>query len=602
MSHPPKVVQKTKDVPVFHPVVIIGAGCGGIGMACELKNKLGFEDVHIFERRSGVGGTWWSNRYPGVACDIPAVFYSFSFRQNPNWTTFYPSGPEIRAYLNSVVDEYGLRPKISLNTEVRACEWDARNQLWTLSARRLVPGTGDLSISEREAELKEYGTLCLEEYSISCKILVSAVGGLVEPAPWPSNVPGRDEFRGSIMHSAQWNSDIDLRDKDVVVVGTGCSAAQIVPKLLEQDIGARSVTQLMREPPWVVPRIAPPVGDKLWEMWSTLLCHYVPGFMSGMRLLASAATEFDFRLFGGGWFSDLERRRLQKGLIAHMKKNTPSKYHEILTPKYSVGCKRRIYDKAWFPSLSDPRVTLTTLALTEVKENSITLCPGPKTHASEREAGTVGIPADVIVLANGFAVHNWFHPLTVIGRDKTTLQEVFDARGGPQLYRATALDGFPNLFILFGPNSFTGHSSVILGLENQINHAIKLMRPVLRGDATTIEVKRNATLAYTNQIQKDLKSMVWNSSHCSSWYKTKDGHNFVSYPYSMIWHTLQFRFPTWAHWNVEFTQQGETCRWRKRCARKLLFLIFIGCIVFTAKVGPLRSLRLIRSNIRNLRL
>ncbi|RKL20892.1 hypothetical protein BFJ72_g14985 [Fusarium proliferatum] len=475
MSHPPKVVQKTKDVQVFHPVVIIGAGCGGIGMACELKNKLGFEDVHIFERRSGVGGTWWSNRYPGVACDIPAVFYSFSFRQNPNWTTFYPSGPEIRAYLNSVVDEYDLRPKISLNTEVRACEWDAHNQLWTLSARRLVLGAGDLSISEREAGLKEYGALCLEEFTLSCKILVSAVGGLVEPAPWPSNVPGRDEFRGSIMHSAQWNSDIDLRDKDVVVVGTGCSAAQIVPKLLERDIGARSVTQLMREPPWVVPRIAPPVGDKLWEMWSTSLCHNVPGFMS-------------------------------------------------------VGCKRRIYDKAWFPSLSDPRVSLTTLALTEVKENSITLSPGPKTHASEREAGAVDVPADVIVLANGFAVHNWFHPLTVIGRDKTTLQEVFDARGGPQLYRGTALDGFPNLFILFGPNSFTGHSSVLLGLENQINHAIKLMRPVLRGDARTIEVKRNATLAYTNQIQKDLKSMVWNSSHCSSWYKTMDGNNFVSYP------------------------------------------------------------------------
>lgn len=145
----------------------------------------------------------------------PAVFYSFSFRQNPNWTTFYPSGHEIRAYLNSVVDEYGLRPKISLNTEVRAREWDAHNQLWTLSARRLVPGAGDLSISEREAELKEYGTLCPEEFAISCKILVSAVGGLVEPAPWPSNVPGRDEFRGSIMHSAQWNSDIDLRDKAV---------------------------------------------------------------------------------------------------------------------------------------------------------------------------------------------------------------------------------------------------------------------------------------------------------------------------------------------------------------------------------------------------
>ncbi|RYC78455.1 hypothetical protein BFJ63_vAg18670, partial [Fusarium oxysporum f. sp. narcissi] len=276
-------------------------------------------------------------------------------------------------------------------------------------------------------------------------------------------------------------------------------------------------------------------------------------------------------------------------------------YHEILTPNYSVGCKRRIYDKAWFPSLRDRRVTLTTLALTKVEENSLTLSPGPKTHASERMAGTVDVPADVIVLANGFAVHNWFHPLKVIGRDKTTLQEAFETRGGPQLYRATALDGFPNLFILFGPNSFTGHSSVILGLENQINHAIKLMRPVLRGDVTTIEVKRDATLAYTKQIQKDLNNMVWNSSHCSSWYKNGNGKNFVSYPYSMIWHTLQFWFPTWAHWNVEFTQQGEARRWRKRRARMLLFLI-IGFITLIAKFRSIRSLRLIMLSIRSLQL
>lgn len=155
---------------------------------------------------------------------------------------------------------------------------------------------------------------------------------------------------------------------------------------------------------------------------------------------------------------------------------------------------------------------------------------GDKTHVSERQEGERTVPADVIILANGFEVSRWFHPLEVQGEGGKSLQSVFDERGGPQMYLGTAVDGFPNLFTLFGPNSFTGHSSVVLGLENQIGHALKLMQPVLEGDASQIAVKRNAALSYNKKIQAALNNMVWNSGGCSSWYITKEGHNSVSYP------------------------------------------------------------------------
>ncbi|KAH7247707.1 hypothetical protein B0J15DRAFT_514491 [Fusarium solani] len=458
------------DCAEYYPVVTIGAGFGGIIIAHQLKIELGIDNFRVFERQSAVGGTWWINRYPGIACDIPAPFYSLSFSQNPNWSSFYPSGPEIDAYANNVVDKHGLRDHISLNTAVISCQWDD-------------------NAKARQEHIKAYGyeSVYTNEVRVACKVLVSAVGGLIELAPWPSNDP----------HA-------NLRDKHIIVVGTGCSTAQLVPKLLEDEIGAASVTQLMREPPWVLPRVQPPVlGDQLWSTLAPSLCNYVPGFMQASRLVTAAATEFDFMLFGISWLSSWRRGKLQKALIGHIKGTAPEKYHD-----------RRIYDTEWFLSMHDLRFELTTLSLTSVDETSVTLDPGNKTHASER------------------------------------------VLGGPQLYRGTALDGFPNLFVLFGPNSFTGHSSMILGLENQANHAIQLMKPILSNNAHTIDIKHEPVVKYNNEVQQALEKTVWNSGGCSSWYITSEGHNSVSYPYSMIWQTLRFMFPTWSHWRVTWTRRG----------------------------------------------
>ncbi|KAL5594875.1 hypothetical protein FOVSG1_008564 [Fusarium oxysporum f. sp. vasinfectum] len=514
-------------------VIIIGGGFGGVAMACQLKTKLRCTDFCVLERQSGIGGTWWINTYPGIACDIPSPFYSFSFAQNPDWSAFFAPGREIGQYIEKVVDDFELRDNIHLSMEVVSCKWNPKVRLWEVTFRHLLHGVGDLSATDRKhiEDTEGPSFVYSSETTWTCSVLVSAVGGLVEPAPWPTNVPGKDKFQGDIIHSARWDSRVDFHGKNVVVVGTGCSAAQLVPRLLSSDYGASHVTQLMREPPWVLPRIRPPLGDSFYQRWSPFLCKYVPGYMRILRALVALATELDFGLFGAERWSERKRDNLQRQLLKHMRETVPPKYHDILTPHYSIGCKRRIYDTAWFPCLHDSRMELTTLAMESVDIKGVNLGLGPKTHSAEKHlAAARSIPADIIVLANGFAVNRWFHPLEVVGSRGTTLQEEFDERGGPQLYRGTALDGFPNMFVLFGPNSFTGHSSVVLGLENQVTQAVKLMRPILSGEAQKVEVTRSAVDKYNAKVQSDLKKMVWNGGGCHNWYVGADGRNSMSYP------------------------------------------------------------------------
>jgi cation diffusion facilitator CzcD-associated flavoprotein CzcO len=359
------------------------------------------------------------------------------------------------------------------------------------------------------------------------------ITGLVEPKQW-ENLPGKENFQGSIFHSARWNYDVDLKDKDVIVVGTGCSAAQFVPRLTK-DYGAKSVTQLMRSPPWIVPRPLPPGGTKNWEKWAPFLNTYVPGFNKTIRALVAAGSEYDWRLFGSGEYSLKERKKLETELVAHMKKITPQKYHEILTPDYGVGCKRRIFDATWLEGLNDPLIELTTLPLTGVSEKAVTLGPGrtypdPKDITSSAPTHEVTVPADVIILANGFQTTKWLHTLDITGRDGRKLHDVFDSRGGPSMYMGMALDGFPNFFTIFGPNTATGHSSVILASENMVNMSLKFIKPILDGDVTQTEIKKEAELEWDRDTQGALKKRVWHTGGCHSWYETSDGWNSTVYP------------------------------------------------------------------------
>jgi cation diffusion facilitator CzcD-associated flavoprotein CzcO len=217
--------------------------------------------------------------------------------------------------------------------------------------------------------------------------------------------------------------------------------------------------------------------------------------------------------------------------MKRMKNLVPEKYHEMLTPDYGVGCKRRIFDKRWYLSLNENIIELTTQPLAGVNENSVLLGPGvtypagAKSDLPKRE-----IPADIIVLANGFDTTRWLHPLRVAGKGGRDLVETMEERGGAQAYQGTAMDGFPNFFMIFGPNTATGHSSVVMASENMVNYSLKFVKLLLDGEASTVDVKREAEVKYTSMIQRALKDTVFMSGGCSSWYYTNDGWNSTVYP------------------------------------------------------------------------
>lgn len=439
-------------------------------------------------------------------------------------------------YLQTVCEKYEIVDKIQTNTDAKEARWLESEQVWEVTLQHLMVGTGDLSEHDRALKAKEqgHGAVYIYEEKIRCKILISAVGGLVQPQIWPESIPGKEKFKGAIFHSARWRYDVDLKDKNVVVMGTGCSAAQFVPKLVP-EYGAKSVTQLMRSPPWVSPKTIPPFGERIWDRWSTALNTYVPGFNKLIRRSMGAVFEYNFRLFRPGTFGEKERRKLEAECLNYMKSKVPEKYHEILTPNYGIGCKRIIFDANWYSSLNDPKVNLTTLSLTNIGEDTVTLGPGryypPEENVtSSAPTNQTTIPADVIVLANGFQTTKWFHPLKIYGKEGQQLHDVFEQRGGPQMYTGTAMDGFPNFFALMGPNTFTGHTSVILTTEIMVIQAINFIKPLLSGDFTEIEVKKEAEMKWTAQIQSALKKMVWADSRTNNWYIHENGWNSNSNP------------------------------------------------------------------------
>ncbi|EMD91709.1 hypothetical protein COCC4DRAFT_160937 [Bipolaris maydis ATCC 48331] len=574
-----KINGYDKNASIYYPVIIVGAGASGIAAACQLKAQLGFDQFRVFDRQTGIGGTWWINRYPGVACDIPAVFYSFSFAQNPNWSAFRPPGKEIAQYYHDVCEKYQVIDKFELNTDIQSCKWLDNEALWEVTLRRLVAGTGDLSSRERMKIVQEKGEQAVysETQVVKAKVVLSCVGGLVEPRAFPENIKGIEKFKGRVFHSARWDDTVNLTDKNVVVVGSGCSSAQVVPPLPHPPYNAKSVTQIMRSPPWVVASVPPPGGDEWWSANMPWLMRNIPGLKQIVRFVVFFNTEkVFFQIFPNTPISLFMRAKYQDWLLDHMRKTAPKKYWDMLTPDYGVGCKRRIYDQYWLNSLNDPKIELTTQPLNRITETGVIVGPGASYPANakiedypERE-----IPADIIVHANGFDTTRWLHPLKVIGKEGKDIVQVMEERGGAQAYQGTAMDGFPNFMMIFGPNTVTGHSSVLMASENMINYSINFIRLILTREARTFDVKPEAEKAYTAEMQRAIDNTVWKSG-CSSWYFTENGWNSTVYPYSQVFFWYRCLFVRWSDWNIEYTREGLV-RMRMRMVLRMLVLLLVG--------------------------
>lgn len=412
--------------------------------------------------------------------------------------------------------------------------WLEDAEEWEVTLTHLVPGTGDLPNFDRDSLVAREGerSVYVKTEVVRAKIVVSGVGAIVEPKTWPEDIPGIETFEGELIHTARWDSNVDLQGKDVVVVGSGCSAVQVIPELIKPEINVKSVTQLMRTPPWVQPNLLDPDGLRAWEKYSPTLLRNIPGLARAARNLLFLRLEWNFiQMFKNTGISPGLRSSTEKHFLDNMRSIAPEKYHDILTPNYSLGCKRRIIDTDWYVSLQAPNVELTTLALTSVQSKSIII--GPKRHyppGSQDIGEAREIPADVIILANGYQTNRYLHPLRVTGRNGKDLESVWAERGGEQAYLGVAMDHFPNFFMLFGPNTATGHTSVIFATENAVNYSLNFMKPILDGHVSTYEVTEKAERNWTDKLQKGLQDTVFRRGTCSSWYQNESGWNSSTYP------------------------------------------------------------------------
>jgi hypothetical protein len=326
----------------------------------------------------------------------------------------------------------------------------------------------------------------------------------------------------------------------------------------------------------------------------------VPGLKELLRFSIFLGAEVQFlQLFPNTPYAEKHRKLYEEKILAWVKKTVPEKYLEILTPDYGVGCKRRIFDKRWLKSLNDPKIELTTMPLTRLTEDGVVLGPGatyPK-NAKEEDYPEREVPADVVVLANGFDTTRWLHPLKIVGKGGKDLVELMEERGGAQAYQGTAMDGFPNMFLIFGPNTATGHSSVVMASENMVNYSLKFIKLLLDGEASTVDVKKEAEIAYTTEMQEALKDTVWRSG-CSSWYYTKDGWNSTVYPYTQVDFWRRCAFPKYYDWNIAYTNKGISKIRRTRALRILgVTLAIIGVYRWRKSGLGLKDLRGTMQNV-----
>lgn len=471
-----------------HRVVVLGAGIGGMATAERLR-RAGIDDFVLLERGDGFGGTWRWNTYPGAACDVPSHLYSLSFAPNPDWTGTYARQPEILAYLEQVADDFGLRPHLRAHQTVTALRWDDAASTWTIET----------------AEGPTY----------EAPVVISALGTFTEPKL--PDIEGLDTFAGHLLHSARWDHDVPTDGRRVGVIGTGASAVQIIPSIAP---GAAHTTVFQRTPAWIVPRKEAPYTDE-----EKAAFRETPRLAKKHRgeIYKSYEERTSFQVD-----SPIEEMLEEFALGYLAAKVADPELRAKLTPDYRIGCKRVLPSSDFFPTLQRDDVALVTDPIVRVVAEGV-----------ETADGTVhGL--DVLIAATGFDATGWLKGIEVTGRSGVALTDAWST--GAKAHLGITVSGFPNLFLLYGPNTNQPGNSLIFILEAQAAYAVRAIKAMARAGATSVDVLPEVQDAYVTAIDEAMAGTVWQSG-CSSYFRDEHGRVATQLPHPSRWYwlrTLQF--------------------------------------------------------------
>ncbi|NWG46676.1 MAG: NAD(P)/FAD-dependent oxidoreductase [Alphaproteobacteria bacterium] len=477
-------------------IAILGAGIAGLCMAIGLA-RAGHRDFILFEKDGDLGGTWRDNVYPGAACDVPSHLYSFSFAPNPDWSHVYASQPEILAYIRAVAGEYRIGPHIRFNTPLVSAVFDEGRSVWVL--------TEDCG-ARHEAD-----------------IFIAGSGQL--NAPLIPDLPGLESFRGPAFHSARWDHACDLAGKRVAVIGTGASAVQFVPAIAGT---AAQVDVYQRTPPYVIPR-----KDRPYTRFEKAMFRRLPWLQRLYRDFIYWRLDLNFQAFRAGTrFAEKMRQRALDHLAEQV---ADPALRAALTPDYPVGCKRVLISDDYYPALQRPDVALLTAPIERITPGGVVTRDG-----SER-------PADVIIYGTGFRTLDFLAPVRILGAGGAELHARW--RDGAQAYYGMTVAGFPNFFLLYGPNTNLGHNSIIFMIECQCRYVLACLAEMRSKGWARMEVRPEAEAAFNAELQNALAETAW-AGDCRSWYKSPSGRIVNNWSGSTADYARQTRTPRFADFNT----------------------------------------------------